>query len=79
MRRNFSLFSRYSLKLSRYLLLFGKPLITRFKIRSLLVAEVARCKISLFTRSKIRSLLVAKLLIAKNLSLLLAKLACYSV
>ena len=36
-----------------------KSLATRFKIRSLLVAEVARCKKSLITRCKIRSLLVA--------------------
>ena len=60
MRRNFFLVSRSSLKFSLCLVLFVKPLITRFKIRSLLVAEVARCQISLFTRSKIRSLLVAK-------------------
>ena len=36
-------------------------LVTRCKIRSLLVAEVARCKKSLVTRCKIRSLLVSKI------------------
>ena len=60
MRRNFSLVTRYSLKFARCSLLDVKSLVTRCKIRSLLVAEVARCKKSLVTRCKIRSLLVAE-------------------
>ena len=88
-RRNFSLVSRYSLKFSPCSLLVVKSLLTRCKIHSLLIAEVARCKKSLITRCKIHSLLVAKkhslllakfahyllqkLLVAKNYSLLLAK------
>ena len=72
-RRNFSLVARYSLKFTRCSLLVVKSLVTRCKIRSLLVAEllvaknysllfaeVARCKNSLVTRCKIRSLLVAE-------------------
>ena len=67
-RRNFSLVARYLLKFTLCLLLVVKSLITRCKIRSLLVAknhlllvaEVARCKKSLVTRCKIRSLLVAE-------------------
>ena len=78
-RRNFSLDARYSLKFTRYSLLVVKPLfthcrscslqkITRYslKLRSLLVAEVARCKKSLVTRCKIRSLLVAEVARGKN-------------
>ena len=60
MRRNFSLVARYSLKFTRCSLLVVKSLVTRCKIRSLLVAEVARCKKSLVTNCKIRSLLVAE-------------------
>ena len=59
-RRNFSLVARYSLKFTRCLLLVVKSLVTRCKIRSLLVVEVARCKKSLVTCCKIRSLLVAE-------------------
>ena len=59
-RRNFSFAACYSLKFTRCLLLVVKSLVTRCKIRSLLVAEVARCKKSLVTRCKIRSLLVAE-------------------
>ena len=44
MRRNFSFVARYSLKFIRYSLLVVKSLITRCKIRSLLVAEVSCCK-----------------------------------
>ena len=73
-RRNFSLVTRYSLKLTRCSLLLVKSLVTRCKIRSLLVAknhsllvaEVARCKKSLVTRCKIRSLLVAEVARCKN-------------
>ena len=74
-RRNFSLVARYSLKFTRCSLLVVKSLVTRCKIRSLLVAEVARfknslvtrCKNSLVTRCKIRLLLVAELARCKNL------------
>ena len=59
-RRNFSLVSRYSLKFTRCSLLVVKSLVTRCKLRSLLVAEVARSKNSLVTRCKIRWLLVAE-------------------
>ena len=54
-------------------------LVTRCKIRSLLVAEVARCKKSLVTRcrscslQKITRYSLQKLLVAKNHSLLVAK------
>ena len=71
--RNFSLVTLYSLKFTRCSLLVVKSLVTRCKIRSLLVAEVARCKKSLVTccrscslqkslvtRCKIHSLLVAE-------------------
>ena len=51
-RRNFSLVAPYSLKFTRCSLLVVKSLVTRGKIRSLLVAEVARSKKSLVTRSK---------------------------
>ena len=85
-RRNFSLVARYSLKFTRYSLLVVKSLVTRCKIRSLLVAEVARCKKSLVTRCKIRSLLVAEaarcknslVTRCKNHCLLVAKFAFYS-
>ena len=59
-RRNFSLVARYLLKSTHCSLLVVKSLVTRCKIRSLLVAEVAHCKISLVTRSIIPSLLVAE-------------------
>ena len=59
-RRKFSLVAHYSLKFTRCSLLVVKSLVTRCKIYSLLIAEVAPCKKSLFTRCKIRSLLVAK-------------------
>ena len=57
-RRNFSLVARYSFKFTRCLLLIVKPLVTRCKIRSLLVAEVARCKNSLILKNHL--LFVAK-------------------
>ena len=60
LRRNFSFVTRYSLKFTRCLLLVVKSLVTRCKIRSLLVVEVARCKKSLVTCCKIRLLLVAE-------------------
>ena len=89
--RNFSLVACYSLKFTRCSLLVVKSLVTRCKIRSLLVAknhsllvaEVARCKKSLVTRCKIRSLLVAEVarcknsLVVKNHSLLVAKFDRY--
>ena len=59
-RRNFSLVACYSLKLTRCSLLVVKSLVTRCKICSLLVAEVACCKKSLVTCWKICSLLVAE-------------------
>ena len=73
-RRNFSLVARYSLKFTRCSLLVVKSLVTRCKIRSLLVAEVARCKKSLVTRCKnalvarceIPLLLVAKVASSKK-------------
>ena len=72
-RRNFSLVARYSLKFTRCSLLVIKSLVTRCKIRSLLLAKVARCKKSLVTRCRSCSLLVAKIH-----SLLIAKFARYS-
>ena len=91
MRCNFSLVTRYSLKFTHRSLLVVKSLVTRCKIRSLLVAEVARCKKSLVTRCKIRSLLVAEVARCKislvtrcrscslqNSLLLVAKFARYS-
>ena len=69
MRRNFSLVTRYSLKVTRWSLIVAKlsvtcckicsllvTEVTRCWIRLLLVAEVARCKNSLVTRWKICSL-----------------------
>ena len=61
MRRNFSLVACYSLKFTPYSLLVVKSVVTRCKIRSLLVTkshsllitEVARCKKSLVASSKI--------------------------
>ena len=52
MRRNFSLVARYSFKFTCCLVLVVKSLVTRCKIRSLLAAEVARCKNSLVTRCR---------------------------
>ena len=60
MRRNFSLVACYSLKFSRCSLRVAKSLVTRCKIRSLLVAEVAYWRKSLVTRCEICSLLVAE-------------------
>ena len=58
--RNFSLVARYSLKFTRCSLLIVKSLVTRCKICSSLVAEVAHCQKSLVTRCEIRLLLVAE-------------------
>ena len=55
-RHNFSLVARYSLKFTRCLLLDVNSFVTRCKIRSLLVAEVALCKNSLATRCRSCSL-----------------------
>ena len=51
-RCNFSLVVRYSLKFTRCSLLILKSLVARYKICSLLVEEVARCKKSLVTRCR---------------------------
>ena len=59
-RRNFSLVTRYSMKFTRCSLLVVKSLVTYCKIRSLLVAEVVRCKKSLVICCKICLLLVAE-------------------
>ena len=59
-RRNFSLVARYSMKFTRCSLLVVKSLVTCCKIRSLLVAEVVRCKKSLVICCKICLLLVAE-------------------
>ena len=74
-RRNFLLVARYSLKFTRCSLLIVKSLVTRCKIRSLIVAEVARCKKSLVTCCKILSLLVAKVVCCKIHLLLVAEVA----
>ena len=59
-RRNFLLVAPYSLKFTRCSLLVVKSFITRCKIRSSLVAEVARCKICLLLVAKNHLLLVAE-------------------
>ena len=64
-RRNFSLVGRYSLKFTRYLLLVIKSLVTRYEIRSLLVA-------------KNHSLLIANLLVTCCRSCSLQKTTRYS-
>ena len=66
MRRNFSLVAHYSLKFTHCLLLVVKSLVTRCKLRLLLVAEVACCRNSLVTCCEIRSLLVAKKSLVTN-------------
>ena len=81
---NFSLVSRYLLKFTRCSLLVIKFLVTRCRIRSLLIAEVARCKKSLATRCEIHLLVVAEVARCKNSlvihckihSLLVAEVAC---
>ena len=74
-RRNFSFVARYSLKFTCCSLLVLKSLVTRCKIRSLLVAEVACCKKSLVTHCKIRSLLVAEVARCKK-SLVIEVVPC---
>ena len=78
--RNFSLVARYLLKFTRCSLLVVEPLVTRCKICSLLVVEVARCIKLLVTRcrncwfqkhhalfvAKFARYLLQKLLVAKN-------------
>ena len=66
-RRNFSLVACYSLKFTRCSLLVIKSLVTRCKIRLLLIVEVAPCKKSLVACCKIRSLLVAEVALCKKL------------
>ena len=78
LRRNFSLVARYSLKFTRCSLLVVKSLVTRSKIRSLLVVEVARCKNCSLLVAKSTRYSLQKLLVAKNHSLLVAKFARYS-
>ena len=72
-RRNFSLVACYSLKFTRCSLLVVKSLVTRCKIRSLLVAKN---HVLLVAKSACYSL--QKLLVVKNHSLLFAKYARYS-
>ena len=72
-RRNFSLITRYSLKFTLLSLLVVKSLVTRCKIRSLGVAEVARCKKSLVTCCRIRSLQRLLVTCYKICSLLVAE------
>ena len=82
-RRNFSLVTRYSLKFTRCSSLVVKSLVTRSKIRSLvvaknhslLVAEVARCKNHSLLVAKFSRYSLQKLLVAKNQSLLVAEVA----
>ena len=70
-RCDFSLVTRYSLKFTRCSLLVVKSLVSHCKIRSLLVAGVARCKKSLVTRCK-------KSLITRCRSCSLQKITRYS-
>ena len=82
-RRNFSLVACYSLNFTRCSLPVVKSLITRPKIRSLLVAEVAHCKKSFATRcrscslQKITRYPLQKLLVVEIHSLLIAKFDRY--
>ena len=65
----FQLLPRYSLKFTCCSLLLVRSVAARCKLRSLLVAEVARCKQSLVTHCEIRLILIATnhfLLNAKN-------------
>ena len=84
MRRNFSLVARYWLKFTHCSLLFVKSLVTCCKIRSLLVAEVARCKKSLATRrrscslQKITCYSLQNLLVTRCRSCSLSKITRYS-
>ena len=73
LRRNFSFVTRYSLKFTRCLLLVVKSLVTRCKIRPLLVAKNHSLPVAKFARYSLQ-----KLLVAKNHSLLVAKFARYS-
>ena len=75
LRRNFSLVARYSSKFTRCSLLVVKSLVTRSKIRSLLVVEVARCKNCSLLVAKSTRYSLQKLLVAKNHSLLVAEVA----
>ena len=82
--RNFSLVARYLLKFTRCSLLLVGPLVTRCKICSLLVAEVARCKKSLVTRcrscslQKITRYSLQNSLVTRCRSCLLQKITRYS-
>ena len=75
LRRNFSLVARYSSKFTRCSLLVVKSLVTRSKIRSLLVVEVARCKNCSLLVAKSTRYSLQKLLVAKNHSVLVAEVA----
>ena len=63
-------------KFARFSLLVVKSLVTRCEIRLLLVAEVARCKKYSLLVAKFAQYLFQKLLVPKNCSLLVAKIAC---
>ena len=86
MRHNFSRVARYSLKFTRCSLHVVKSLVTRCKIRLLLVAEVTRCEnllviswrsclLQKFIRYSLQNSLVTR---CKIRSLLVAKFARYS-
>ena len=88
-RSNFSLVARYLLKFTRCSLLVVESIVAKFaryslkkllvaKNHSLLVAEVACCKTLCVTSCKICSLLIAEVARYKNLLLLVAKFARYS-
>ena len=66
-RRNFSLIARYSLKFTRCSLIVVISLVTRCKIRLLLVAKNHSLLVSKFARYSLQ-----KLFVARNHSLLVA-------
>ena len=85
-RHDFSLIARYSLKFTRCSLLVVKPLVTRCRIRLLLVAKFARYSLQKLLVTKNHSLvngkfacyLLQKFLVAKIHSILVVKFTCYS-
>ena len=72
-RRNFSLVARYSLNFTHCLLLVVKSLITRCKIRSLLVEKLLVAKNHSLLVEEFARYSLQKLLVAKNHSLLVAE------
>ena len=77
-RRNFSLVACYSLKLTRCSLLVVKSLVTRCKIRSLLVTKNHSLLVAKLVRYLLQKLRIAKnLFIVKKHSLLVAKFDRY--